>query len=396
MKKAWAIAIIGLVWQGSAIAEVALDERVQRMEQRMQYLESRVQDQDQVIRDKEQQISALQRRDVSASAGGWWQHVEMAGLIEVEAMTADNADINDDDVNGDVSDINVATVELGLGARINDWTRADLVLLWEEEDGSDSNLTVDTALVTIGNAAAGPFYFTAGRTAAVPFGRYETHMVSDPLTLEIGETSETIVLAGFDQGSFYGSAYLFNGDTDAVDDDNIIDNGGFNLGFLWAGDAADLDIGVSYINDLADSDGLTDHLDDGLIQDDVAAWAIHALFIRGPFSLVGEYLAASDRFHVGEVAFNGTGAQPSAWNLEAGYRFEIMGREGTVALGHQQTDEALDLGLPEKRTSLGLSMAVMQNTVLGLEWAHDEAYGTGDGGTGQEADTVTAQLAVAF
>ena len=38
----------------------------------------------------------------------------------------------------------------------------------------------------------------------------------------------------------------------------------------------------------------------------------------------------------------------------------------------------------------------MDNTALSFEWAHDTDYDVADGGTGENADTLTAQLAVEF
>jgi hypothetical protein len=52
--------------------------------------------------------------------------------------------------------------------------------------------------------------------------------------------------------------------------------------------------------------------------------------------------------------------------------------------------------LPERRLLATLSVGIMKNTALSLEWAHDDDYDKGDGGTDNSADTVTAQLAIKF
>ena len=103
------------------------------------------------------------------------------------------------------------------------------------------------------------------------------------------------------------------------------------------------------------------------------------------------------------MRFNGGNAEPRAWNLEAGYSFELAGRESTLAVGYQESSEAIALGLPETRTSVALAVALMENTSLAFEWAHDEDYATTDtdavtgaAGSGEESDTVTVQLAVEF
>ena len=106
------------------------------------------------------------------------------------------------------------------------------------------------------------------------------------------------------------------------------------------------------------------------------------------------------------MAWNSAGTEPRAWNIEAGYNFNIANMESTVAVGYQGSDEALGLGLPERRTIAALSMEVYENTTLSFEYAHDSDYDTsessidGEGevvkGTDKSADTLTMKLAVEF
>jgi Tfp pilus assembly protein PilE len=399
-------AIMVTGWQGSAFAANAIDQRVARMEQRMQRMEQQLQKQNREIQAKDSRIYELEQRqeqNSQSSGGGWFQNVTVSGAVEIEAFGTDSDGFSGDDA----GDINVTTAELGLEAVINNWAIANLVLLWEEEDGGSSDLIVDEAIITFANPDETPFYFTAGRTAA-PFGRFETNMVSDPLTLDIGETKETLVLVGVETEGFYAGIYGFNGDLDDGGD-NVIDNGGVDLGFAWESEDRGVDFGVSYINDIGDSDGVSDVISGNQpvgvdYGRNIPGYAAHAMFTIGSFNLIGEYVAASKDFDAtNELAFNGSGAKPSAWNLEAGYAFNIAGHEGTFAVGYQKTKQALGLGLPEKRLSAAFSVVMLENTTLSLEWAHDEDYGSGDvdavsgtAGTGDDADTITAQLAIEF
>ena len=98
-----------------------------------------------------------------------------------------------------------------------------------------------------------------------------------------------------------------------------------------------------------------------------------------------------------ELAFRGKGARPAAFNVEAGCAFRFIGRHAVFAVAYQKTDEAVVLRLPEKRVAAAISVDVMHNTALSLEWAHDNDYSAADGGTGENGgDTVTGQLAVEF
>jgi hypothetical protein len=397
---------MALSWHGAVFASDTVEKRISRMEQRVQNLEQKVHKQDKEIQSKDQRISELEENQQNGglgTSGGWFQGLTISGALEIEAFRTDS-----DGFSGDsASDLNVATAELGIEAIINDWTTASLVLLCEEEDGGSNDLTVDEAIITIANPDKTPFYFTAGRTAA-PFGRFDTNMVSDPFTLDIGETKETLLLVGVETEGFYASLYGFNGDLDDGSD-NVIDNGGVDVGFAWEGEDRGVDVGVSYINDIGDSDGISDVVSANLpggvnYQRNISGQAAHAMFTIGSFNLIGEYVTAGNSFDAtNEMAFNGSGAEPSAWNLEAGIAFDIAGHESTVAFGYQKTKQALGLGLPEKRLSAAFSVAILENTTLSFEWAHDEDYGAGDvdavsgtAGTGSDSDTITAQLAIEF
>lgn len=116
--------------------------------------------------------------------------VTLSGAIEVEAgYSSDFADV-------DTSEISLATAELGIDAAINDWTTGHALFKWDDDE-----LFVDEGFITLGGTDAVPVYLTAG-LLYVPFGVYETNMISDPLTLEIGETQESAVQVGVDIKGF--------------------------------------------------------------------------------------------------------------------------------------------------------------------------------------------------
>ena len=96
------------------------------------------------------------------------------------------------------------------------------------------------------------------------------------------------------------------------------------------------------------------------------------------------------------MVFYGKRARPRSWNLEAGYDFEITGKETTLSIAWQGTAEALALTLPEIRYLAVTSIGIFEHTTLSLEWAHDKDYSGSDGGTGDDTDSFTAQLAVEF
>lgn len=381
----------------------AIEDELAAIKARIAQLEKMVQEQNEVIKEnkrviseKDRQIQELVsnpriREQMEGTGVKWTDRITVSGGIEVEAS------YNDPDEGDSSSDLVVAEATFGIAAQINDWVAGEITLLYEEDD---TDLEVDVATVTIDQPDA-PWFVVAGQHY-VPFGTYKTQLVSDPLTLEIGETRETTVFGGVRVEGITAGVYAFNGDLDEDGDDDI-DAFGAVVGYSQATENISFGGQVSYISDIGDSDGLQDTVNDNLndamtdYDDQVAGVAVDATFTTGPFTLIAEYVTATDSFHEDELAFDGGGAEPSAFNIEAGYSFTIAGKNATAAIAYQGTDEAVALDLPEERIAVGLSIEVMKNTTLSFEWAHDDDYSSSDGGTGENGgDTATAQLAVGF
>ena len=369
--KALGVAIlVTLAWHGPALAQGSIEERLVKMEQRIRYLEERVAVQDRVIVEKERQISKLSEQE-----DAWFNGLEIGGVVELEGAYASPYE-------GDsTTEAAVATVELAIAAAIDDWVGGEIVL--SEDDG----ISIDTATLTI-EPPDGPWSITGGQQT-LPFGTFETNLISDPLTLELGETSDAALLFGVSSDRFYGSFFALN------DEDNPggarIGNVGTAVGFSMERGDSEFGTDVAYVNDLGNSDSLR-----GTSADRVPGWAGSVWLRYGDVSLIGEYLAALEAFQADELTIADRGAEPSAWMVEAAYDFSLAGRDATAALGYQGTDEALDLELPERRLIVGLSIGVAEQVGLGVEWSHDNDYGMADGGTGESARTVTVQLGAEF
>ena len=380
-----ATALALIVWNAPARAQTSIEERLESMERRIQYLERRIADQDRVIVEKERVISRLKGQE-----DAWFDNLEITGAVEIEASRHDPFE-------GDAtSDVAVATAAIGIGAQVNDWVSAEISLLHEEDD---TDLEVDTASMTAG-PSEGAWSVTAGQVY-LPFGTFESNMISDPLTLEIGETRETAVQFDVSANGFSGSAFLFNGANDEGGKEEI-DGFGLAAGYAMEGDERGFALNLGYVNDVGDSDGLEGVIEENLGEEGVYAsrvpgWTGSVILRFGAVSLIGEYLSAMDEFQPGEISFGeGRGAEPSAWGVEAGYGFSLGARDATFALAAQGTDQAFNLELPESRWLASLSVDLADGVGGTLEWARDEDYDTTVGGTGSEADTVTAQVAVEF
>jgi hypothetical protein len=201
---------------------------------------------------------------------------------------------------------------------------------------------------------------TAGRMY-VPFGKFDSNMVSDPLTLELAETQEEAVQLGMSSGKVYGSAYVFKDDEDRG---KKIDDYGANLGYA----TENLSAGVSYISDVNDKAA--------------AGVGLHASARIGKASVIAEHIAV-DKITLADDA----SAKPAASNLEVGFD---LGNDRTVALAYQKTKDAESLELPETATGLAYRMPIFEKARFAAEYMNKKGY------DGAKEDVVTLQVAYEF
>lgn len=318
--------------------------------------------------------------------------VEISGVVEVEISSGkDHANTTKG------SDIALATVEIGIDAQINDKVSAHILML--HEDGEPQSNIIDEGIIAIKGKS---MFLNAGRFY-IPFGNFESNMVSDPLTLELGETQEAAVEVGIETGGLRASIYAFNGGADQVTtatpvDNDVVDDFGISIGYSMKTGSMNMDFGFDYINNMAETDGLEGALlIPSEVQEHTSGMALHAIINVGAFTFIAEHVTASDDFNTTDLQFNGAKASPSASNIEIAY---TMG-DITVAVAQQSTAD-LDpapgalLPLPETRNMLSVSTTVSGDAALAVEFSNASDYEIADGGTGESGSTVTAQLAVEF
>lgn len=300
--------------------------------------------------------------------------LSLSGLLEVEAGFESNSE--------DTSDITAATAELHLNSRISDRVSSHIQLLWEENETDP--IDMDEATLTLYITEA--WSLTAGKRY-VPFGRFDTHMISDPLTLELGETTESVVQAGFDQGRVAGSVYAFRSKTQDAGEDPQIRGYGANIGYVADIGIGSIDLGASYISNLGDSNGLREL--GTVIDRQVPGVGLFAAYNNWPFWLLAEHIMATDQFRAGDYDGLLTAeAEPTASNLEASYE---LPNGLLVALGYQQTDDA-DFLLPEREKGYlaTISKEVLEGARLGIEYSAFDHY------DGSDSQQIVLQLASEF
>jgi len=332
------------------------------------------------------------------------------------------------------SSVNLEDAELDFAPVINDWASGfvGLQYLFVTEPSvsprvvNTSRVHINKAFVTFGNLERFPLYLTMGQNN-VPFGQYSSPMITSPLTDSIFKTRAQEVLLGYanqDPRGFYGSVFAFNGDTH-TNRNNSINNVGANLGYVIKNDNWNAELGAGYISNIADSFGMqltgapngafggfsTSPAISGItsekIQHQVGGADVHATFGTGPFSLIAEYIQATQAFTPMDMTFNGRGAEPKALDVEGNYSFHIMDKPTALSIGYGKSWEALALNVPESRYIAALTTSLYKDTIEELEFRHDIAYGSGVSASGFmvptpavlkgfSSNTVTAQIGIYF
>jgi hypothetical protein len=292
---------------------------------------------------------------------------------------------------GNSSDIVAATAALAFEAKLSKGFTAVAEFLFEE-DATPYDVESGYIMREVGN-----FTLQAGRFF-VPFGVFDTNMVSDPLTLEIAETNEAAFMFSYGTGPVVISAYTFNGDAkkDSQSGD-YVNNYGFNIGFEHGHDEHMMfTASLGYISNIADSDGLTGvaTLADG-VKDYVAGYALSTNFTFGDFGLIAEYIKAAKAFDkTSDLATGATpaaGAEPAAFNIEASYGFGDF----TFALGMQKSEDLAGT-LAESRTMFAVAHQCSEDVSMALEYLMEDDYETALGQTGKDKNTITIQMAAEF
>ena len=285
------------------------------------------------LRELRKKVEAREEKE-EGMLGKLLDRVELHGLLEVEALytaTDFRGHPIDKSLSGTEntrdSDIILATAALGIDIDFHRYVKGHALFLWEEDETEPGDL--DEGTLTLGGTENFPFFLVGGRFY-IPFGMYNSHFITDPPTLELGETRKSSVMVGFANDKFELQAGAFNGDFSQSRTHDRINSfyGCANVTippeWLWG---LELSGGVSYINNIADSDNLQDLINPflgGRIDDLVPGLGVWLSATYGMFTLELEYIGALADFEAGELVFDGSHvgkrSAPKAWNVELAVR----------------------------------------------------------------------------
>lgn len=316
----------------------------------------------------------------------WYERIRISGLLEIEAAyeSVDAEDSTDGDAQS--GDVDLATSELVFDAKIAPRVDGHVMIKYEEDE-----VFVDEGFVTLSGPERFAAHLIVGRQY-IPFGYFDSHFITDPPTLSLGETNEGALVGGcrLGGGMIEISAGAFNGKSDKAGGDDLLSD---YVGQLIVSPLEGVKFAASYTSNLAAADTFFEQVR-GDPEDYVAAWSVFAsVSLIDSFDLIAEYVSAAEDFNAGELYAAGDAQtrRPAAWNLELGYAvtdaWEIALRYAGSADGGTGAGEFL----PETQYGAVINWDMNKNTSLALEYLHDDFEADV-----RTRDAVLAQLAITF
>lgn len=315
--------------------------------------------------------------------------VSVSGGVEGQLLVNRNYDHTSGD------DIALSTVELDFSAFASRWANLFMSLDYDDSSPatgnrvSNSNLYLSRGFLTLGNLDEVPVYFTIGQMYA-PFGRYATALwTMTPVTTSLARIEGRVASLGYAKNGLYASAYGFQGSRTSGSD-SLPKQGGLNIGYQQGG----FDIGAGYVSNIADSQGMQSNglstvdsegsdqfvgfgesaTTDALVHN-VPAVDLHLEYTLNKFTLIGEYIAAVERFDPADLTYDGAGAKVSALHSELDYATEIFGKPVVFGGVYERTEQSLALNLPKDSYMAVMDISLWKGTIQALEYRHDVNYG---------------------
>lgn len=273
-------------------------------------------------------------------------------------------------------------IKLGTGIKF-------VALLKKETDTSGE---VDEAYLQYKWREGAAVSFSIGQMY-VPFGNFDSSLISDPLALETAEIHSRAVLLNWKNDDISTMVY-YGGDSEQ---DNLPQHYGLTLTFGQADEWVGHGLSLSYLSHLGAATGVRDSLNNpSLPNHAVPAIAVSGRAGDNRIRYIAEYIRATGRFAASNLAFAGNGASPSVFSMEIDLKTRAFKQALVFSLAYQGTGEALAMGLPQARLLTGASTELGKNTSLSLEWARDHDYSTTVGGTGGVSNTYSVQVSFAM
>ena len=303
------------------------------------------------------------------------------------------------------SDALLDTALLNVETEINQYVTGRLTFLYEE-GSNDDNIALDEAVIGLQGSSSLPLYANIGRQY-LPFGKYASRFISDPLPLVLGESNDTAFIAGFANDTLDVNIGGFAGKVKKRGKGETINSAVASL-TLTLPKAGSEDVlggrgGVSYISNLATSnslEGLNHDASDvalltpGDVESGVAGWsAFISLSYADQLFFDAEYLAAVNDFAVGDFSFaEAENRRPATWNMELAAK---VLEPVEIALRYGGSHDVLidSQGAPltsQDEYGVVLLYSIFDSTTIAVEYLYQKFHDASDNRLG------TVHLAVEF
>lgn len=287
------------------------------------------------------------------------------GLVEFEV----GVDI-DDAEDTTTSTLTNTKVELAFEASLEENIKATAVLQYSEDD----NITVDSASIMFCEKGYLPTFGVV--RDAVSFGSYETSFISDALTQELSESSNSHFYLGKTLGNLGLSASIFNGRSEIEgDEDDLFDSYTFSANYAQDFNSFSFSAGASYMNNFMETNFAEESLEVETysIPDRVGAYAGWLAIAYQKATLHVEYFSTLEELESENLAIDETdlnGLEPQVLTAEIGYALT----EKLSFSSRYETTSNVENILPETKIGLNSSWTVKSNetsaTTLALEFTN--------------------------
>ena len=261
----------------------------------------------------------------------------------------------------------LSTAALGTTFKPNEKLEFNGSLLYEEDiAGVATKLELDEAYGTWHALPKDKLDLMLGKKY-LPFGRFDSKMLSDPLTLELGETrTNTTLQANHKQGNITTAAYLFKGKAPKLNS-NAEHKHGYGASLRY--EHANTQAGIDYISNLGEAHKLN-------TARKIPGVALHAAKQINKVTLSAEHLSAIKSLQIGDLDNEGDGgltnkAKPSASHIEASID---LNKDRSLALAWNRTKQANALELSKQAYGIAYQQPVFKKLNGGIELMQNKAY----------------------
>jgi len=278
--------------------------------------------------------------------------LKFSGLLEIEAHHRQYTVVNQGDTNH--QDPTATTAQAAFQGKFSDWLTLDLIFETVKDKTLNSHLDEGVFNIDLNDwtIKTGLFY--------LPFGEYYSHFVTDPM-LEFGETRRYALQVDYSiTENLEVSLYGFNSGANQDSSSNRMD-----WGFSMETNTIDesIRLGVSFLSDLAESEGslLGNHVSNYRHQ--VQAWSSYILFGFDKGEITLETVQALGEFaELPDIA-----NKPASSNIELAY---FINRNLQVALRIAQSSELQSQ--PAKQYGASVAWRVFSNSTLSADFIHEK------------------------